>query len=60
MLPNELDACYTQLCTSMTTIGEDRSKLFLARFALLAIEQIGDAAAVARLIEAAADDISDV
>ncbi len=58
MLAHELDACYTQLCTTMTAIGEESAQLFLARFALLAIEQIGDGAEVAKLIDAAAMDIS--
>ena len=57
MTDRELDAVYTALCQAMTQLGEARSPLFLARFALLAVERIGDAEAVAALIEAAARDL---
>lgn len=55
MKDSELDAVYTRLCTTMTTLGKARSELFLARFALLAIGRIGDAEAVMRIIDDAAD-----
>lgn len=57
MLASELDAAYTRLCSTMTDVGELKSPLFLARFALLAIEHIGDAAAVDTLIAAAAHEL---
>ncbi len=57
MLATELDTCYTQLCTTMTALGEQNAPLFLARFAVLAIERIGDGAVVTELIEAAARDM---
>ena len=58
MTEAELDAAYTHLCKTMTELGETRAPLFLARFALLAMVRIGDAAAVQGLTDAAAADIS--
>ena len=51
----ELDSVYTQFAKTMTAIGEDRSRLFLARFALLAMNAIGEAGVIERLIAEAAD-----
>jgi len=51
----ELDTVYTQFAKTMTAIGEDRSHLFLARFALLAMCAIDDAEVIERLIGEAAD-----
>ena len=59
MTADELDSLYTQLCRTMTDLGESNAALFLARFALLALTHIGDAAAARRLIDAAADNTSD-
>jgi hypothetical protein len=42
----------------MTQVGEPGAPLFLARFALLAIDRIGDAEAAKRLIDAAAEDLA--
>jgi hypothetical protein len=61
MSPNkdaDLDASYTNLCKTMTTLGEAQVPLFLARFALLAIDRIGDAHAAEQLIAAAADGLA--
>jgi hypothetical protein len=58
MTEAELDAVYTHLCKTMTELGEARAPLFLARFALLAMVRIGDAAVVQHLTDAAAADIS--
>jgi hypothetical protein len=55
MTEGELDSLYTQLCRTMTDLGEARSSLFLARFALLAIHEIDDAAAAQRLIAEAGE-----
>jgi hypothetical protein len=55
MTESELDNVYTQLCKTMTDIGETRSLLLLARFALLAIIEIGDMATAQRLIVGATD-----
>lgn len=54
MNDRELDAVYTRLCRTMTELGDDRSPLFLARFALLAIVELDDPALAMRLVDAAA------
>lgn len=54
----ELDAVYTHFCRTMTRVGEPASPLFLARFALLAMDRIGDVGTIERLIDAAADDLA--
>ena len=53
----ELDQLYTHLCRTMTGLGESNSTLFLARFALLAMARIGDAAIVRELVAAAAQGL---
>lgn len=58
MTEAELDAAYTHLCQTMTELGEARAPLFLARFALLAMVRIDDAATVQRLTDAAAADMA--
>jgi hypothetical protein len=58
MTENELDIVYTQLCRTMTELGEARSSLFLARFALLAIHAIGDIATAQRLIADAGEGMT--
>jgi len=59
MTDTERDTLYTDLCRTMTRIGEADASLFLARFALLSIEAINDAATVARLIADASDGLPD-
>lgn len=59
MNDSELDAVYTKLCRTMTELGTDKASLFLARFALLAIERINDSAACMSLVDSAAADITD-
>ncbi|KWF29399.1 hypothetical protein [Burkholderia pseudomultivorans] len=59
MTDAERDMLYTDLCTTMTRIGQTDAPLFLARFALLAIEAIGDTATVTRLIADAGDGLPD-
>ncbi|MCA8199866.1 hypothetical protein LGM71_02210 [Burkholderia sp. AU33545] len=59
MTDTERDVLYTNLCRTMTRIGETDASLFLARFALLAIEAIGDAATITRLIVDAGDGLPD-
>ncbi|OJU90175.1 MAG: hypothetical protein BGO13_04520 [Burkholderiales bacterium 66-5] len=54
MTDSDLDAVYTQLCKTMTDIGEADASLFLARFALLAVTELGDPALARRLIGEAA------
>lgn len=58
MNESELDTVYTHLCKTMTRLGESAAQLFLARFALLAIDRIGDAAVSKHLVDQAAKDIS--
>jgi hypothetical protein len=55
----ELDSVYTQFCKTMTAIGEDRARLFLARFALLSMCAISEAGLIERLINDAAADFPD-
>ena len=58
MTDAELDTVYTRLCRTMAQVGEANAPMFLARFALLAIERIGDADVSLKLIEAAGDGVS--
>lgn len=60
MNDSELDAVYTRLCKTMTELGAERSPLFLARFALLAIVELGDPAVAMRLVDAAAENKADM
>ncbi len=55
----DLDTVYTRLCTTMTALGEDKATLFLARFALLAIDRMQDGPAALELIDAARDGLQD-
>ena len=58
MTDSELDTVYTQLCKTMTELGEAHAPLFLARFALLAIDRIGDADAVMHHVADAREGMS--
>lgn len=58
MNDTELDAAYTHICKTMTQLGEPASQLFLARFALLAIDYIGDASKIDQLIAAAKKNLA--
>ncbi|WP_321910827.1 MULTISPECIES: hypothetical protein [unclassified Paraburkholderia] len=58
MTDSELDTVYTHLCKTMTNLGEANGSLFLARFALLAIERIGNAQTCVGLIDAAGENVS--
>jgi hypothetical protein len=57
MTDSERDTVYTQLCKTMTELGEAHTALYLARFALLAIERIGNMEAALGLIAAAREDL---
>ncbi len=57
MTDSELDATYTRLCNTMTALGEAVTPLFLARFALLSIIHVNDAARVDQWITDAAQDL---
>lgn len=58
MTSSELDALYTRLCKTMTQLGEHNAPLFLARFAMLAIDHIADAEVLQQLMDAAAEDMT--
>ncbi|QBQ99684.1 hypothetical protein [Paraburkholderia pallida] len=58
MTDSELDMVYTRLCKTMTELGEANAPLFLARFALLAMERIGNAETSVDLIDAAREGMS--
>ena len=58
MNESELDTVYTHLCKTMTRLGEPAAQLFLARFALLAIDRINDAAVSQHLIDEAGKDLA--
>lgn len=58
MTDSELDAVYTRLCKTMTQLGENNAPLFLARFAMLAIDRIADGEVAQQLVDAAAEDIA--
>jgi hypothetical protein len=58
MKDSELDAVYTQLCQTMTELGADNAPLFLARFALLAIQRMADPEAAMRLVAEAAEGMA--
>ena len=55
----DLDDAYTQLCRTMTALGQAQAPLYLARFALLAMTQIADRATIERMIEDAAADLQE-
>ena len=55
MTESELDGVYTQLCKTMTDLGEARSSLFLGRLALLALGEMDDMALAQRLIADASE-----
>jgi hypothetical protein len=57
VIDSELDAIYTHLCKTMTELGEPNALLFLARFALLAVDRLDDRETAIRLIEAAAENL---
>lgn len=58
MTDSELDATYTRLCNTMTTLGETVAPLFLARFALLAITHVDDATLVGQWLADAERDLA--
>jgi hypothetical protein len=53
----ELDLVYTELCRTLTALGPSQTPLVLARFALLAVTRIGDAAVLRQMIEDAAQGL---
>jgi len=59
MTATDLDDVYTELCQTMASLGEERARLFLARFALLAMVRIDQAASVRAMIAEAAENIAE-
>ncbi|SAL80454.1 hypothetical protein [Caballeronia telluris] len=57
MTDSDLDTVYTRLCKTMTQLGEPNTALFLARFAMLAIDTIDDPAVALNLIDDASEGI---
>ena len=55
MTDAELDIVYTRLCKTMTELGEANASLFLARFAMLAIDSLSDKDVTLRLIGEASE-----
>jgi hypothetical protein len=53
MSEEELDVLYTQTCRALTSAGPERSELFLARLALLLMNEVGDFGRVQSAIMAA-------
>ena len=51
----ELDEAYSELCRLLTAGGESQALPVLARFALLAMHEIGDIGRIRALIESAGD-----
>jgi hypothetical protein len=56
-LPQERDALYRECCLAITEAGRERESLFLARLALLLIEEVGDPQRCRSAIAAAARDL---
>jgi hypothetical protein len=59
MTDSDLDIVYTRLCKTMTQLGQPNTSLFLARFAMLAIDRIDDPAAALNLIDDASEGMSE-
>jgi hypothetical protein len=59
MTDSDLDNVYTRLCKTMTQVGEANTSLFLARFAMLAIDTIDDPAVALNLIDDASEEMSE-
>lgn len=57
MTDADLDLVYTHLCRTMTDLGEAKATLYLARFALLAIDRLGDRETALGLLRAAAEGL---
>jgi hypothetical protein len=55
MTEAELDSLYGELCLALSQVGEAGAALFLARFALLAIDEIDNAERVRVLLMSAVD-----
>ena len=60
MTDSELDRVYTALCEALSAAGEARALPLLSRFALLAMLEIDDPAAIEALIRRALGSLDDV
>lgn len=58
MSDSELDIVYTRLCITMTPPGESQAAWLLARFAMPAMDRLGDAAMVQQRMDAVAEDMA--
>ncbi len=59
MTDEERDAVYTQLCQTLTEVGEAQAPVMLARLTLLLMERLGDAGIARHLIAEAARDLQE-
>jgi hypothetical protein len=50
---SDLDSLYGEFCRALSDVGEAHAPLLLARFALLAIAEIGDVERVQRILTSA-------
>ena len=57
MTDEDLDELYTQACRAMTSAGEEKSELYLARLVLLLMHEIDDPQRIKRALEAAAEGL---
>ena len=53
LTPEELAEAYTEACRVMTSLGEDKTELFLARLSLLLIKEVGASSRILAAIDAA-------
>ncbi|CAB3786019.1 hypothetical protein LMG28688_02185 [Paraburkholderia caffeinitolerans] len=59
MTDSDLDIVYTRLCKTMTELGQPDTLLFLARFAMLAIDKIDDPTVALNLIDDASEGMTE-
>jgi hypothetical protein len=60
MTETELESIYGELCLALSQVGEAGAALFLARFALLAIDEIDNAGRVRVLMMSAVKKSSEI
>ena len=53
----DIEATYDRLAEAIDAAGTERSELMLAKLALLLAQELGDAARIAALIDAALQDL---
>ncbi len=57
MTEEDLDELYTQTCRAMTSAGDDKSELFLARLVLLLMREIDEPQRIRRALAAAGEGL---